>query len=130
MRTYTTLEGHVLDLSDLTEEQQQFLDRCMTAYQDGMTWTLYCRLIEGLDNPLLRPTDGVVTWAVWNPPLFQAVTDIEGRLGVQQDELLAEPGDDVARDPLADEWLPVEEAARRKRVTRRRGCGAASRPAA
>ena len=117
MQTYVTLEGQVLDLSDLPEEQQRFFDRCVAAFREGQDWTAYCQMIEGLENPLLRPTGRVVTWAILNTPLFQTMTHIENRLGIQQEMVGADPGDDVERDPLADEWLSVEEAARRKGVT-------------
>ena len=117
MQTYTTAQGRVVDLTDLPAELRQFFERCAQAYYDDMPWHEYCRLVEGLENPLLRLTGGVVTWEIWHHPLFEAVRDIESRLGIRQGKTLPDPDYDVERDPLADEWLPVEEAARQKGVT-------------
>src|SRR5438093_2893411 len=75
-------------------------------------------MVEGDENPLVRATGGWVTRTVWQHPLWQAVRDMEDRLGVQQGELAAEPGDDPARDPVADHWVSVTQAATRKGVTR------------
>jgi hypothetical protein len=115
--TYTTLEGDVLDLSELPPEQRGFLDRCLAAYRDGMDWVEFTKLTQSLENPLLRSTEGLITLAILEHPLYRVVQDLEDRLGIQQEMVGADPEDDVERDPLADEWLPVEEAARRKGVT-------------
>ena len=49
--------------------------------------------------------------------MFQAVRDLEDRLGIQQGEVGPEEGDDISKDPLQDEWVPTPEAAKRKGVT-------------
>ena len=116
MQTYLTLDGHVLDLSGLDEEQRQFLDRCITAYRANVPLLDVNQLVEGLENPLLRPTGGWVTREVWNHPLFQAVSDIEGRLSIRQGAP-RDPDDTSELDPLADEWLPLDAAARAKGVS-------------
>src|SRR5215207_5749923 len=115
MQTYLTLDGRVLDLSGLDEEQRQFLDRCMAAYRANVPVLEVNRLVEGLENPLLPPTGGWVTRAVWLHPLFQAVSDIEGRLSIRQGAP-REPDDTYDCDPFADEWLLLDEAAQRKGV--------------
>ncbi|SRR5579885_244702 len=117
MLTYTTLDGMVLDLSSLTTEEQAYFDRCISAYRAGLDFTeFFNRLLHGPENPLMRATGGVVTRTVWAHPLFQAVHDLADRLGILQDRVGAEPGDDPSRDPLTDEWVPTVEAARRKGV--------------
>lgn len=116
-QTYTTLDGRVLDLSSLSEVERAYFARCLTAYRAGVPWAELCRLIETPENPLLVATDGWITRAVWDHPLFRAVRDLSDRLGLQQGKIGPEPGDDPRRDPLADEWIPAAEAARRKGVT-------------
>jgi hypothetical protein len=116
MQTYTTLRGCVLDLSELAGEERQFFDRCIAAYRDNTAWGTFSQLVEGLENPLLQATGGVITWAVWNHPLFTAVRDLEDRLGVRQGKLATDPRDEIGSEPLADKWLPLAEAAERKGV--------------
>lgn len=119
MVTYGTLDGKVLDLGSLNEEQQSFFDRCYGAYQDGMGWDQFGVLITSRDNPVVRDAGGRVTRAVWEHPLFQAVRDLEDRIGIKQGELDPDPGTEVEveRDPLADEWLPTARAADQKGVS-------------
>jgi hypothetical protein len=117
MLTYLTLDGRVLDLNHLTDEERAYFDRAYAAYRDGTTWVAFSHMVEGDQNPLLRPTGGRITPAVWDHPLFQAVRDLEDRVGVRYGGLLAEPGDDIERDPVADEWIPATQAAAMKGVT-------------
>lgn len=117
MPTYTRLDGRVVDLTPLTAEERTFFDRCLAGYRDGMPWPDFVRLAEGTENPLIRATGGMVTRAVWKHPLFQAVRDLEHRLGIHQGYLRPGPEDDPTRDPLKDEWIRVPEAARRKGIT-------------
>jgi hypothetical protein len=98
--TYTMLDGRALDLSGLTEEERAYLARCYAAYRAGMAWEQFGYLAVGPEHPLLRETGGVVTPGVWAHPLYQAVRDLEDRLGIQQGELDPDPGSDVAREPL------------------------------
>ncbi|MGH2584819.1 MAG: hypothetical protein ACRDJE_07900 [Dehalococcoidia bacterium] len=115
--TYLTLAGDALDLSNLSDEQRMFFDRCYAAYSENMPWLEFAAMIAGHANPLVREARGWVTRIVYDHALFQAVRDLEDRLGLRQGEL--EPEDDVdsEREPLGDEWISVTEAARRKSVT-------------
>ena len=118
MLTYTTLTGQVLDLSDLTDEQQQFLDRCWQDAQRGdVPWLKFAERVSGPENPVVRDGGGRVTDAVWNHPLFQAVRDLEDRVGLIQGALAEEEGlGDPRSDPFADTWIPASEAAEMKGV--------------
>lgn len=117
--TYTTLDGRVLDLGNLTDEERSFFDRCVAAYRQGVAWEDFANLVGGAENPLLRSTGGRVTRAVWEHPLYQALRDLEERLGIQQGKLEPEGVDEqaAASDPLEDEWLPAPDAAAVKGVT-------------
>jgi hypothetical protein len=117
MRTYTTLDGSVLDLTALAPAEWSYFDECVAAYRAGMDFAEFSNhLLNGEGSPLIRATGGWVTRTVWAHPLFQAVSDLADRLGIAQGQLGTESGIDPATDPLVDEWVPAVEAARRKGV--------------
>jgi hypothetical protein len=117
MLTYTTLDNNVLDLTGLTPDERAYFDSCVAAYRAGADFAEFSNYwLNGEGSPLIRATGGWVTRAVWDNPLFQAVDDLADRLGLAQDHIGMEPGLDLSRDPLADEWIPAVEAARRKGV--------------
>jgi hypothetical protein len=99
-QSYRTRNGNVLDLSELSEAERAFFDACYRAYRQGWNGITVGRMVEGSENPLLWPTGGVITRAVWETPLFQAVSDLEARAGVNGGNLKPEPGIDPAPDPL------------------------------
>jgi hypothetical protein len=117
MVTYTTLDGRVLDLTGTTDDERAYFDRAVQAYRAGMSWHDYTDLAEGSGSLLVGAAGGTVTQAVWDNPVFQAVFDMEMRLGIAQGEVGVDPGTDPERDPLADEWITAPEAARRKGVS-------------
>ncbi|MGH2354933.1 MAG: hypothetical protein ACRDJN_25260 [Chloroflexota bacterium] len=106
---YVMLDGRVLDLTHLSEAEQQFLERCVEAYRDGVDWLAVGALANGPENPLVRAADGWITPGVWEHPLYQAVRDMEARLAIRQGEMVPGPNDDADRDPFAsvDEASPV-----------------------
>ncbi len=109
--TYTTLEGDVLDLGTLKEDERAYLARAYAAYRDGMSWEQFRHLSLGNENPLLLATGGWITPDIWSHPLFRAVRDLEYRLGIRDGEIAPDPGDDLARDPLGDYPLPTPDGA-------------------
>jgi len=106
---YTTLDGRVVELSGLSEDERAFLHRCVAAYRDGMAWEALSRLVEGVDNPLVRAEGGRITRAVWDHPLVQVVSDLEDRLGIAQGDLEADPDTHPDRDPFAHQSVEVAE---------------------
>jgi hypothetical protein len=119
-QTYTTLDGRSLDISALTAEQLAFLERCLESNRRGRTAKHFHQLanmVTARENPLLGDTGGRVTQAVWDHPLYQAVRDLEDRLGIRTGDLEAMPGDQAERDPLEDEWVGSADAAETKGVT-------------
>jgi hypothetical protein len=112
MLTYRTLDGAVLDLSELSEAEQAFFRHCEAAYRDGTPWGEFLALVGGQENPLLRPTGGWVTPAVWKHPLYRAVRDLGDRLGIQQGELAPGPRHAVDRDPFGGARPLVSAAAK------------------
>jgi hypothetical protein len=121
--TYTTLDGEVLDLSELTTEERAYFDRTYTTFRAGrLRWGPFANLVTGTENPLTRATGGRVTDTVWTHPLFRAVRDLEDRVGYRTGELVFEceaDGDPalLEQDPIADTWLPSAQAAREKGVS-------------
>jgi hypothetical protein len=106
---YTTLDDERLDLTKLSSEERAYFERCYRAFRDGMSWDEFGNLVTGGENPLIRATGGWVTRDVWDHPLFRAISDLEDRLGILQEEIDPEPGDEVDRDPVAGEWLSIAE---------------------
>jgi len=70
-----------------------------------MSWTRISNLVEGEENPLVRAAGGLIAAAVWEHPLFQAVSDLEDRIGILRGELLPDEGSDPSIDPISGELL-------------------------
>jgi hypothetical protein len=117
MWTYRTLDGRVLDLTRIGDEERTYLEQCVAAYRAGLPWATFTDLAEGNGSPLVRAAGGRVTQAVWDHPVFQAAYDMEARLGIAQGYVAADADDDPGRDPFTDEWIPAVAAARSKGVT-------------
>lgn len=116
-QTYTTLDGMVLDLRDLTEEERAFFERCYRGSREGGDWDSLAELVSGSENPLLRPTGGCITRSIAKTVLYRAVRDLEDRAGILSGGLGPKPGDEPARDPLEDAWLSPPAAALEKGVS-------------
>ncbi len=114
--TYTTLEGKVLDLTQLSDEEAGILKRAVGAFRHNMDWDIFGNRFLGPKSALLKPTNGRVTKEVWESPLFQAISDMDDRLGARQGHVLHN-GDGDTRDPFSDTWVPSAQAARDKGVT-------------
>jgi hypothetical protein len=106
------LDGRILDLTELTDEERAYFERCVMAYRDGVSWEMFNRRVEGMDNPLVRAAGGRITDEVWNKNLFRAVRDLEDRLGIQQGEIRSEPGHNGDED-LCGTDSPIEGLAGR-----------------
>ena len=111
-----TGRARVLDLAALTPSERDYLQKRYAAFLDNPSYQEFWLTTSGPGNPLLQAAGGRITSAVWDHPLYQAVRDLEERLGIGQDEVAPSPGDDTESDPFVDEWLTVNEAARRKAV--------------
>jgi hypothetical protein len=114
--TYTTIDGQVIDLSDLSSEERAFFDRCYAAYEDNMPWHDFSLLAQGDENPVVRAA-GRITRAVMSHPLYMAVRDLEDRVALRPGELEPVPGEQWDTEPVADEWLRMGAAVERKGVT-------------
>lgn len=114
MRTYATLTGPVLDLTDRTEAEQRYLEQALAAYRAGIDWAEFNNtFVSGTANPLLR--GGMITEEAWANPVFRSVRDLGARLGIAQGRVA--PEGEPATDPLRDDWVSVAEAAARKGVS-------------
>lgn len=101
--SYRTLGGHTIDLNLRSKDKRSFFERCYELYIAGRSsddFTQLANLVAGPSNPLVKETHGRITNAVWEHPLFQAVRDLEDRLGIRVGELEEAPGDDSATDPM------------------------------
>ncbi len=115
--TYRLLDGKVLDLSAVSEQEAAYVRKAVDAYRTGAGWVAMSHLVESPDNPWLRETHGVITRQVWDTPGFQALRDLEDRAGMRDGSLRTEPGFDPAEDPAADEWISTTVAAKMRGVT-------------
>ncbi len=118
MRTYLTLAGDVLDLTNLTSKELRFLDECLEAYRSGESFEDFARTRTFSPfNPALAPHARVNAQNI-DHPLLRAVFDLEARLGVRDGVFALAPGHDASTDPTADTALAVTTAANEKGVTR------------
>jgi hypothetical protein len=117
MWTYRTLDGYILDLTQISGELQDYLAACEEAYRAGMPWEHFNALAAGEGSPLVRATGGWVTRAVWDHPVFRAARDMEDRLGIAQGYIGLDSNIDPTSDPFADEWVPATTAAARSGVS-------------
>lgn len=114
MGTYTTLTGPVVDVARLPGDARAYLERALAAYRAGPAWAAFTgEFVYGAGNPFLR--DGMITEETWANPAFRCVRDLGARLGIAQGCIA--PEGEPARDPLADDWISVAEAAARAGVT-------------
>ena len=114
--TYTTASGKTYDLTHLTAEEEAYLDRAVAAYTRNIAWAEFCQITFSAENPAL--VNGRLTRDRVDHPLFRAILDLEGRLGIRQGKLGAGSGSDLARDPFGDELLSITAAAALRGVTR------------
>ncbi|MEX0781037.1 MAG: hypothetical protein WD557_00185 [Dehalococcoidia bacterium] len=118
MRTYLTLGGQVLDLTNLAVEELAYLDECLTAYHSGESFEDFSRdRTFSARNPALAPHARVNAQNV-DHPLLRAVFDLEARLGIRDGVFGLAPGHDASTDPMTDTALAVTAAANEKGVTR------------
>ena len=127
MRTYTTIDGRVLDLSAASTQHWVYLERLYRRLRStlvdgakppkGLGWKQVGRAVYSTKNPLLAATDGRVTRDVWADPLFQALADLDDRVGVAEGGLRPSRPN-YPRDPMVGaEPISVALAARRKGVS-------------
>lgn len=116
IKTYTRSDGKVLDLSGLAENELAYFERALAAYRTAVPWFEFCQFTQSAENPALER--GRATIRSIEHPLFLAILDMEGRLGVKQGYLRPAPGHAIERDPLADAEVSIIDAAREKGVSR------------
>ena len=112
MQSYVTLDGRAIDLTLLSDVEQAFFARCVAAYRADVDWLAMGALADGKENPLVQATNGWITRAVWEHPLYQAIRDLEFRLAIRQGEMAAGPNDDTSRDPFGNAVEPASAIAR------------------
>src|SRR4051794_25656941 len=85
MLTYTTLEGKVYDLSDLTPEERAYFDESWAAYEANQDRIEFQQQrVFSTQNPVLRATGGLLNDSNFYHPLLRALRDLGSRLFIQQ----------------------------------------------
>jgi hypothetical protein len=115
VRTYSTLDGLVVDLDALETAEQAFIERALAHYRAGANWFDLTNLIFSPANPLLAPGH---QRGYWEAPAMVVLRDIDARLGIAQGYMRPDDGDEVDRDPLEDEFVTVSQAAALVGLTR------------
>ena len=115
--TYLTIDGELIDLSDLRPLERAYFEEMVEHWHARIPFAKFADMVVGPPNPILARGHRV-THEVAAHPLYKAVRDLEGRLGVILGELRSEPRDLPADiDPTIDTWLPVSEAAAQRGVS-------------
>lgn len=102
---YRTCDGAEYDLATWPREHVEFVRRAYWHYINGMKYEDFVTFILGPESPVLNPkANGPKPTRT---PLYDVVTDLEGRLGVKQGLMLKDWEGEV--DP---EWpeLPAPNA--------------------
>lgn len=82
MLGYKTTDGQEFDLGLMPKEHRDFLTRAYWHYCTGMQYEEFVAFILGPNSPVLDPKkNGPVPTRT---PLYEVVTDLQGRLGVKQ----------------------------------------------
>ena len=115
MRTYMTTTGRVLDLHGLDGRETAFFERALDAFRRGTPWPEFCELTQSPNNPALE--QGRATVRSIENPLYVALIDMEGRLGVAQGFLRSQ-GAFLDVDPMVDYGVSVQDAAAERHVSR------------
>lgn len=93
---YELLNGEVLDLSELSRDDRDFLDALLQRSIDGENYFSLERAVCGAGAYPLKGS-ARVTRAIHESPLFIAAEDIVDRTGIRQGVLAPDPNDEAGR---------------------------------
>lgn len=113
---YHTLHGQTLQWDTPDAALQAFWDSIVVAWRNNAAWLPTFNRVYSVANPILQPTQGVVTQSVLTHPVFQSLMDLVDRLGIAQGFIGVDGTEDLS-DPFVDTWISVPDAAQRKGVT-------------
>lgn len=115
--TYETLEGELLDLTELPPQEAAFVNEMLDKLRARMPYREFSALVYGPRNPVLAHGHRVTREVAANP-VYRAVRDMEDRLAIIHGELRPGPNDLPAdTDPVTDSWVPFAKAAEEKGIT-------------
>ena len=80
---YVTLAGERIDLSALSREDQEFMEKAATASRSGESYPDFVNRVHAPGSPALAGGDWV-TQEVLASPLYRVCADLADRLGVAQ----------------------------------------------
>ena len=114
---YHGLAGQTMQWDEPLEAPlQSFWESMVRAYREELDYHLMERQVYSAANPLLAPTEVMITPTVWQEPVFQALMDLVYRRGIAVGLVGTNGSEDLA-DPFEDTWVPVVVAAQHKAVT-------------
>lgn len=117
MNIHVTLNGDIIDLLALDDEQFGFYHQCLQAYKINTPVKDYLKLMQSPDNPMMKG-NRMITKDIFNSPLYQAVQDLEYRLRIKQGLMKPANPEYANIEPAQqDEYVSANEAAKRKGVS-------------
>lgn len=114
---HVTLDGNVIDLHNLTDDEFAFYNQCLTAYKSNIPRAEFLKLMQDPGNPLMKGNH-FITKKIAQTDLYQAVQDLEDRLAIAQGKRAPNPGDLVDEEPAQkDEFVTANTAAQKAGVS-------------
>lgn len=111
MQIHVQLNGEIVDLLGLTEDEFAFYEKCLSAYRESMKYAEYLKVIQDPTNPLMKGQT-MMTKEIHYSPLGRVLWDLAYRLGIKQGEMVSSEGSLVDIEPAQpDLFKTVKEAA-------------------
>lgn len=117
MDIHIRLDGDIIDLLALPDDEYGFYSQCLTAYRNNMAYGEYLKMVQDPGNPMMKG-NVAMTKGIYESPLCRAVWDLGYRLAIKQGEMAPE-GDFVDIDPAQPEtFVNASEAGERIGMTK------------
>lgn len=117
MDIHVTLDGTVIDLHSLNDEEYGFYNQCLMAYKAETPRAEFLKLMQDPGSPLMNGSR-FITKEISQTDLYQAVQDLEERLAIAQGKMAPNPGDRVKEEPAQkDEFVTANVAAQKAGVS-------------
>lgn len=110
---HVTLDGTIIDLHNLSDEEYGFYSQCLSAYKSEMPRAEFLKMMQDPSNPMMKG-NRFITKEIAQTDLFRAIQDLEERLAIAQGKMSPNPGDLVDEEPAQhDEFVTANVAAQK-----------------